>query len=495
MFCPGCGAPVPAESNFCRKCGRRINLPVSNVAPDVRVPIPPPIPSGMPDDRNRIPVENLFRRPAVITFLAILNAIGGVLFLLATIAYGGFFLHKVENLIAAGIIGGILFMLAFMTLVCALGLWKLRSYGRTSQIVLALIGLPAIPLGTTASILILIYMCKPEVAVLFSGKNTRQLNSMEAEQLSSLQLSGSTRLAVAIMGTIAGFVCLLAIIGLLVASRLPSAGQRAKQLRTMADMRAIGTACESYAVYANSYPDVDTIDELARHLEPNYIRRLPRQDAWEHSFHYSAWSKTGSSGQMDSYMIVSAGKHGILEQKSFGGYPLGKTADLNNDIVFSNGYFRQYPQSIPVDEPSPDFNPPSVVVAPQAPRSHTGDVWPTAPSVPAQKQQEEEPDPDHVFRITAEVRQPVLIRAVRPGYPEDARKARTSGLVIAEALIEKDGSVSSVKVLFAAHPAMGDSAIRAIKQWKYEPATRNGRPVRVYFQITVTFTSDGEVRF
>ena len=92
------------------------------------------------------------------------------------------------------------------------------------------------------------------------------------------------------------------------------------------------------------------------------------------------------------------------------------------------------------------------------------------------------------MRITAEVKQPELIKKVEPQYPEIARKARIQGVVILEAVITKEGSVEGVKVLRALHPILDQAAVNAVKQWRYKPALLNNRPVKVYFTVTVKFT-------
>jgi periplasmic protein TonB len=91
------------------------------------------------------------------------------------------------------------------------------------------------------------------------------------------------------------------------------------------------------------------------------------------------------------------------------------------------------------------------------------------------------------MRITAEVRQPKLVNKVEPPYPEVARRARIEGVVILEAVITKTGTVEEVKVIRALHPVLDQAALNAVKKWKYEPAVLNGRPVKVYFTVTVTF--------
>jgi TonB family protein len=91
------------------------------------------------------------------------------------------------------------------------------------------------------------------------------------------------------------------------------------------------------------------------------------------------------------------------------------------------------------------------------------------------------------MRITADVVQPVLIKRVNPEYPEIARKSRVQGIIILEAIITREGTVEKVKVLRGVHPLLDQAAVNAVKQWRYKPATLNGKPVKVYSTITVNF--------
>ncbi len=91
------------------------------------------------------------------------------------------------------------------------------------------------------------------------------------------------------------------------------------------------------------------------------------------------------------------------------------------------------------------------------------------------------------LRVGGEVKAPVLLQKIEPGYPEAARKARMEGVVILEAIITGSGNVEDVKVLKSVNPLLDASAVRAVQQWKYKPATLNGRAVRVYLTVTVTF--------
>jgi periplasmic protein TonB len=94
---------------------------------------------------------------------------------------------------------------------------------------------------------------------------------------------------------------------------------------------------------------------------------------------------------------------------------------------------------------------------------------------------------DEPLRVGGDVKAPQLINRVEPSYPEAARKARMEGVVILEAIITANGNVEEVKVLKSVNPLLDAAATRAVQQWRYRPATLNGRAVRVYLTVTVTF--------
>lgn len=87
------------------------------------------------------------------------------------------------------------------------------------------------------------------------------------------------------------------------------------------------------------------------------------------------------------------------------------------------------------------------------------------------------------------VTEPRLVREVKPKYPKRARKKGVKGNVILQAIIQENGSVRDVEVLRCNQEKFGfeEAAIAAVKKWRYEPATRNGVPVDVYFAVFVEF--------
>jgi len=91
------------------------------------------------------------------------------------------------------------------------------------------------------------------------------------------------------------------------------------------------------------------------------------------------------------------------------------------------------------------------------------------------------------LRVGGDVKAPVAISKVDPTYPEVARKARISGIVIVECVIDKNGIVQNVQVLKALPFGLDQAAVEAVKKWKFRPGTLNGQPVDVIFNLTVNF--------
>jgi protein TonB len=83
--------------------------------------------------------------------------------------------------------------------------------------------------------------------------------------------------------------------------------------------------------------------------------------------------------------------------------------------------------------------------------------------------------------------EPIPSSQVQPRYPETARMAKIQGMVVLQVVIHKDGSVGDIQVLQSPGAKFGfdASAIAAVRQWRYKPGQQNGKPVDVYFAITV----------
>ena len=99
---------------------------------------------------------------------------------------------------------------------------------------------------------------------------------------------------------------------------------------TMSDMRSLATAVEAFAVDHNEYPKGTTLDAIAAAIEPVYIRKAPRRDAWGYPYLYEC--KDGRS-----YTIVSVGADGTRDQGSSA--PTAAANSYAADAVFADGQF------------------------------------------------------------------------------------------------------------------------------------------------------------
>lgn len=94
--------------------------------------------------------------------------------------------------------------------------------------------------------------------------------------------------------------------------------------------------------------------------------------------------------------------------------------------------------------------------------------------------------PHGTVRVGGRIREPRLRKHVRPDYPEKARRARVTGSVILEVLIDKEGHVADTVVLRSL-PLFDQAAVDAVGQWEYEPTVVDGAPVPVLMTVTVNF--------
>lgn len=149
----------------------------------------------------------------------------------------------------------------------------------------------------------------------------------------------------------------VAIIGVLAAIGIWSfigALNRAKQKRTMADMRTIAIAWETRAgdlrVYnaagASTFAFPTAVAPYAgvvTMLTPTYLKNIPQVDGWGRAFVFGLSSPIGSGVPANEYAIRSPGRDGVFNTDT---YVPGPTTDYDCDIVYSSGAFVVYPEGV-----------------------------------------------------------------------------------------------------------------------------------------------------
>lgn len=99
------------------------------------------------------------------------------------------------------------------------------------------------------------------------------------------------------------------------------------------------------------------------------------------------------------------------------------------------------------------------------------------------------------YRVGGEVGRPEKISGDPPVYTELARRARVAGVVIIEVVIDEQGNVTSTRVLKGLPMGLDRVAVDAVQTWKFKPATMYGKPVAVYYTLTVNFQVDADLSF
>ena len=152
---------------------------------------------------------------------------------------------------------------------------------------------------------------------------------------------GFTLIELLIVVAIIGIIAAIAIVNMF------NAIARAKQKRSMGDMKTIATAIEAYATDQNFYPaaaalalpsglslPTSTIGVISGSINPTYIRAVPLVDGWNSFFLY------GTNASKSDFALCSTGADGVPETSPVG----GPTTNFNADIILVDGSFVQFPE-------------------------------------------------------------------------------------------------------------------------------------------------------
>ena len=95
---------------------------------------------------------------------------------------------------------------------------------------------------------------------------------------------------------------------------------------------------------------------------------------------------------------------------------------------------------------------------------------------------------DHPIRVSGEAEQAKLTHKVNPVYPPVAKAARVEGTVRLDVTISKEGVPEDIQVIASPNDDLAQSAVDAVRQWRYETTLLNGQPVEVVAEVVVNYT-------
>jgi TonB family protein len=94
------------------------------------------------------------------------------------------------------------------------------------------------------------------------------------------------------------------------------------------------------------------------------------------------------------------------------------------------------------------------------------------------------------MEIDRDTERPELVGRIKAEYTPEARQKHVVGVVILEIVIDREGCVRNARVLKGKPFGLNESSLAAVKGWSFHPATVQGKPVEVYYRLTMNFQEE-----
>ncbi len=102
-------------------------------------------------------------------------------------------------------------------------------------------------------------------------------------------------------------------------------------------------------------------------------------------------------------------------------------------------------------------------------------------------QKSTKPAADPVYEPGGDITRPKLVHSVEPAFSTKSNEAFVEGTVTVSAVVSTHGNLTDMQVLKGLSAAQDRSALDALKDWRFEPGTKAGKPVNVKIKIQVDF--------
>ena len=208
------------------------------------------------------PPPPAFTRPFGVVLLGILNALGaliylglGAVLLLVSMAESG---EAAESRLVLVVVGGLFALAGAFHATTAIGLFLLKGFGRICQMIQSGIGLLAFPFGTIISGLVLYYMTRPGVVLLFSGRPPAAMTPEERALVADDSNRAVAMAIVAIFGLFGG----IAMIGIVAAIAVPAllrARMAGNEASAIGSIQAMSSAQVTFASTHGRYGTLECL--------------------------------------------------------------------------------------------------------------------------------------------------------------------------------------------------------------------------------------------
>jgi periplasmic protein TonB len=92
-----------------------------------------------------------------------------------------------------------------------------------------------------------------------------------------------------------------------------------------------------------------------------------------------------------------------------------------------------------------------------------------------------------VYKVGGGISAPQAVSTPDPEYTEDARNAKTQGTCILWLIVDDHGNPRDIRIVRGLGHGLDAKAIEAVKQWRFQPAEKDGHPVNVQISVEVAF--------
>jgi TonB family protein len=92
-----------------------------------------------------------------------------------------------------------------------------------------------------------------------------------------------------------------------------------------------------------------------------------------------------------------------------------------------------------------------------------------------------------IYKVGGGISAPQAVSTPDPEYTEEARNAKTQGMCVLRLIVDEQGNPRDIRVVRGLGFGLDARAIDAVKQWRFQPAMKDGRPVSVQISVEVGF--------